>query len=37
MSDVQPTGAETVTWDLTDLYAAIDDPAIDRDLDLSDA
>ena len=37
MSDVQPTGAETVTWDLSDLYAAIDDPAIDRDLDLSDA
>jgi oligoendopeptidase F len=24
-------------WDLTDLYAAVDDPAIDRDLDLSDA
>ena len=37
MSDVQPTGAETVTWDLSDLYAAIDDPAIDRDLNLSDA
>ncbi len=32
-----PTGAETVTWDLSDLYAAINDPAIDRDLDLSDA
>ena len=33
----QPTGAEEVTWDLTDLYAAGDDPAIDRDLDAADA
>ena len=32
-----PTGAEEVTWDLTDLYAAGDDPAIDRDLDGADA
>ncbi len=33
----QLTGAEQVAWDLTDLYAAIDDPAIDRDLDEADA
>jgi oligoendopeptidase F len=33
----QPTGAEQVTWDLMDLYAAMDDPAIDRDLDEADA
>ncbi len=27
------TGAENVRWDLSDLYAGIDDPAIDRDID----
>ena len=32
-----PTGAESITWNLADLYAAIDDPAIERDLDRSDA
>ncbi|MCX6032861.1 MAG: M3 family oligoendopeptidase [Chloroflexi bacterium] len=32
-----PSGAEAVTWNLADLYAAADDPAIERDLDLSDA
>ncbi len=32
-----PTGAEGVVWNLTDLYAAVDDPAIERDLDLADA
>jgi oligoendopeptidase F len=32
-----PTGAEQVVWDLSDLYAAVDDPAIDRDLDQADA
>jgi oligoendopeptidase F len=32
-----PTGAEQVTWDLSDLYVAVDDPAIDRDLDEADA
>ena len=45
MNDPLPTGAEApvlsgaegITWDLTDLYAAVDDPAIERDLDLSDA
>jgi oligoendopeptidase F len=33
----QPTGAEQVAWDLTDLYAAIDAPAIAGDLDEADA
>jgi oligoendopeptidase F len=32
----QPTGAEEVTWDLGDLYAAVDDPAIDQDLEEAD-
>jgi oligoendopeptidase F len=36
MSEDQLTGAETITWDLSDLYASIDDPAITRDLDSSD-
>jgi oligoendopeptidase F len=31
------TGAEEIRWDLTDLYAAGDDPAIDRDLDAADS
>jgi oligoendopeptidase F len=31
------TGAEQVIWDLSDLYAAVDDPAINRDLDQADA
>ncbi len=31
------SGAENVAWDLTDLYAAVDDPAIERDLNQSDA
>ncbi|NDJ52352.1 MAG: M3 family oligoendopeptidase [Chloroflexi bacterium] len=29
---VKATGAENTTWDLTDLYAAVDDPQIDADL-----
>ncbi len=33
----QLTGAETVAWDLTDLYTGVDDPAIMRDLDSADA
>jgi oligoendopeptidase F len=39
MSDIaaERTGAEEVAWDLSDLYAATDDPAIDRDLDEADA
>lgn len=37
MNDHGPTGAEAITWDLSDLYAGIDDPAIERDLDRSDA
>jgi oligoendopeptidase F len=32
-----PSGAEQVTWDLNDLYAGVNDPAIDRDLDAADA
>lgn len=32
-----PTGAEQVTWDLSDLYGSVDDPAIERDLDEADA
>jgi len=36
-SKAKPTGAEQITWDLSDLYSAIDDPAIDRDLDQADA
>lgn len=37
MNDHPHTGAESITWDLSDLYAGIDDPAIEHDLDLSDA
>jgi len=33
----QRTGAEDVTWDLGDLYAGIDDPAIERDVQRVDA
>jgi oligoendopeptidase F len=32
-----PSGAEEITWNLGDLYKAIDDPAITRDLDQADA
>jgi len=32
-----PTGAEEITWDLSDLYTGIEDPAISRDLDEADA
>ncbi len=31
------TGAEEATWDLSDLYAGMNDPAIERDLDIADA
>jgi oligoendopeptidase F len=31
------SGAEQVTWDLNDLYAGVNDLAIDRDLDAADA
>lgn len=31
------SGAEEITWDLSDLYAGTDDPNIDRDLDDADA
>src|SRR5574341_581747 len=33
----QLTGAEEVRWDLSDLYAGADDPALDRNLDEADA
>jgi oligoendopeptidase F len=33
---VQLTGAEDITWDLTDLYNDVTDPAIDRDLTEAD-
>lgn len=33
----QLTGAEEVAWDLSDLFASHDDPAIDRDLDEADS
>ena len=37
MTEKQPTGAETISWDLTDLYAGADDPLINADLDACDA
>ncbi len=37
MSDQQTTGAETVTWDLTDLYTGMADPKLEADLDACDA
>ncbi len=33
----QLTGAEEITWDLSDLYAGMDDPRINADLDACDA
>lgn len=36
-STIPTSGAEEITWDLTDLYAGVDDPAIDRDLNDADA
>ena len=37
MTDKLPTGAENVTWDLSDLYAGMDDPRLNADLDACDA
>lgn len=37
MADDQLTGAENVAWDLTDLYAGMDDPQLNADLDAADA
>ncbi|MER2600142.1 MAG: M3 family oligoendopeptidase [Caldilineales bacterium] len=37
MTDTQLTGAEGIAWNLADLYTAIDDPAINADLDHCDA
>src|SRR5579859_4623492 len=34
---LEMTGAESVAWNLTDMYAGPDDPAITRDLDACDA
>ncbi len=36
-TDKIPTGAEDVAWDLTDLYAGMDDPQLNADLDAADA
>ena len=33
----QPTGAETIAWDLTDLYAGLGDPKIELDLQAAEA
>ena len=33
----QPTGAETIAWDLADLYAGLDDPKIELDLQAAEA
>lgn len=37
MTDKPLSGAETISWDLTDLYAGADDPLINADLDACDA
>jgi oligoendopeptidase F len=37
MSTTELTGAEDVAWDLSDLYASIDDPRIDADVAASEA
>lgn len=37
MSNSLPTGAENVAWDLTDLYAGMDDSRLPADLDMADA
>ena len=36
MPDDRTTGAEAVTWDLSDLYASPGDPALERDLEEAD-
>ena len=37
MADRLSTGAENITWDLSDLYAGMDDPRLNADLDACDA
>ncbi len=37
MTERLPTGAEEITWDLSDLYAGMDDPQLNADLDTCDA
>ena len=36
-STAQLTGAEEIVWDLSDLYASMDDPQLYADLDACDA
>ncbi len=36
MAEQKATGAERITWDLSDLYGSTADPGIDRDLDEAD-
>ena len=36
-STAQLTGAEEIVWDLSDLYAGMDDPQLNADLDACDA
>jgi len=36
MTDKESTGAEEITWDLSDLYAGMDDPQLNADLDACD-
>lgn len=33
----QPTGAEEIKWDLSDLYSGVEDPALERDMQQADA
>ncbi len=37
MATIESTGAEEVAWDLSDLYAGIDDPRIDEDVSAAEA
>ena len=37
MTEKMTTGAEEIVWDLADLYAGMDDPRLDADLNVCDA
>ncbi len=37
MTNTLSSGAENVSWDLTDLYSGMDDPRLNADLDACDA
>ena len=37
MTNGESTGAEEIVWDLSDLYAGMDDPQLNADLDACDA